>query len=191
MAQTNPLPAVQVAETVDAGAGWRYTPHVIIFFSSACIMVVELVAGRLTGRHLRASLYTWTSISGVVLAGMSIGSWVGGRMADRWPHQRLLGWMFLTASVACVACLLLNKLLADTSAVRNLAGSLRVGYPGRAFISMLAIFCAPAVTLGAISGDREDGAGSRAGRRPDDRIGLCAGRGREHSGHVPDRLLAD
>jgi hypothetical protein len=41
-------------------------PHVIIFFSSACIMVVELVAGRLIARHLGSSLYTWTSIIGVV-----------------------------------------------------------------------------------------------------------------------------
>ena len=32
---------------VSEGKGWRYAPHVIVFFSSAFIMVVELVAGRL------------------------------------------------------------------------------------------------------------------------------------------------
>ena len=63
---------VRVAEVVAAdaqpSAGWRFTPQVIVFFSSACVMVLELVAGRLTARHLGSSLYTWTSIIGVVLA---------------------------------------------------------------------------------------------------------------------------
>jgi spermidine synthase len=114
-------------------------------------MVVELVAGRLTGRHLGTSLYTWTSIIGVVLAGMSVGNWLGGRMADRWPHHRLLGWLFLASSIACASCLFLNKLLGDTLALTSVANSVGLGYPGRVFFSMLLIFSAPALALGTIS----------------------------------------
>jgi len=54
-----------------------------VFISSACIMVIELVAGRLIARHLGSSLYTWTSVIGVVLAGMALGNYVGGRLAGR------------------------------------------------------------------------------------------------------------
>src|SRR5437870_213016 len=81
--------------------GWLYTPHLIIFITSACVMVVELVAGRLIGRHLGSSLYTWTSIIAVVLAGMSIGNFLGGRMADRWKVESFLGWLFFIASAMC------------------------------------------------------------------------------------------
>ena len=58
-------------------------PSATVFFSSGCIMVLELVAGRLIARHLGSSLYTWTSVIGVVLAGITIGNYLGGRIADR------------------------------------------------------------------------------------------------------------
>jgi spermidine synthase len=131
-------------------AGWRYAPHSIIFFSSACIMVVELVAGRLTGRHLGTSLYTWTSIIGVVLAGMSVGNWLGGRMADRFEPRRLLGWLFLASSITCVICLLLNKLMAEVGQ-SDAGAEAGMSYPVRVFISMAIIFLLPALALGMIS----------------------------------------
>ena len=53
-------------------------PTATVFFSSACIMILELVASRLIARHLGASLYTWTSVIGVVLAGITLGNYVGG-----------------------------------------------------------------------------------------------------------------
>ena len=126
----------------------RFLPHAIIFLSSACIMIVELVAGRLIARHLGSSLYTWTSIIGVVLAGMSAGNFLGGRLADRVPPRRLLGWLFLASSVACAACLLLNKLAEDWAAAGPLAGA---SYPARVFISAAFIFLLPALALGTIS----------------------------------------
>src|SRR5512135_1560024 len=94
--------------------GWRYAPHVIVFFSSAFIMVVELVAGRLIARHLGNSLYTWTSIIGVILAGMSIGNYVGGRLADRWRPEQLLGPLFLSASLVCLSVVPLNQFFSDS-----------------------------------------------------------------------------
>ena len=125
--------------------GWRYTPHVIIFFSSTCIMVVELVAGRLMARYLGSSLYTWTSIIGVVLAGMSIGNCIGGKMADRWRPERSLGWLFLVASLSCVLCLVLNNLVADSQ------HEWTVIFPVRVILATLLIFLVPSMLLGTIS----------------------------------------
>lgn len=52
-----------------------------LFISSACGLIVEIVAGRLLAPYVGMSLYTWTAIIAVVLAGFSIGHWVGGRLA--------------------------------------------------------------------------------------------------------------
>ena len=141
--------------------GWRFTPHVIIFFSSACIMVVELVAGRLIARHLGSSLYTWTTIIGVVLAGMSIGNWIGGRLADRWKPKAFLGWLFMLASAACVLALLTNYLFADITseqASRWLPEWLRKYFiegqgkwVARIVLAVSVIFFPPALVLGTIS----------------------------------------
>lgn len=55
-----------------------------VFLSSACGLVVEIVAGRLIAPYVGMSLYTWTAIIAVVLAGLSIGHWIGGRLAPPW-----------------------------------------------------------------------------------------------------------
>ena len=54
------------------------TAYVITFIASFCILVIEIVAGRILAPFVGVSLYTWTSIIGVVLAGISIGAYLGG-----------------------------------------------------------------------------------------------------------------
>ena len=39
-----------------------WQPNLIVFLSSACIMVLELVAGRIIAPYVGVSLYTWTSV---------------------------------------------------------------------------------------------------------------------------------
>ncbi|MGO9567820.1 MAG: fused MFS/spermidine synthase [Desulfomonilaceae bacterium] len=125
--------------------GWRYAPHVIVFFSSAFMMVVELVAGRLIARHLGNSLYTWTSIIGVILAGMSVGNYLGGRLADRLRPEKLLGPLFLCASIVCLSVLPLNHFFSESYLLHDMM------WPLRTFLTVLAIFVLPALALGTIS----------------------------------------
>lgn len=63
----------------------------IVFISSFCLMVIELVAGRLMAPYLGVSLFTWTSIIGVILAGISLGNYVGGKIADSFGSREVLG----------------------------------------------------------------------------------------------------
>ena len=55
----------------------------VVFLSSAGALILEIAAGRLIAPYVGMSLYTWTAIIAVVLAGLSVGHWVGGRLADR------------------------------------------------------------------------------------------------------------
>jgi spermidine synthase len=120
-------------------------PHAVFFVSCACIMVVELTASRLVARHLGSSLYTWSAIIGVMLAGITAGNYLGGRLADRLPRVPLVGWLFL-ASAACVgAALGLNALLAATRPLRAL------GWPPRILLSVAAVFSMPAIAFGTLS----------------------------------------
>ena len=48
---------------------------------AAASLVVEIVAGRLLAPYLGMSLYTWTAVIAVVLAGFSVGHWAGGWIA--------------------------------------------------------------------------------------------------------------
>lgn len=79
----------------------------LVFLSSAFIMTLELVAARLVAAFLGVSLYTWTSVIGVVLAGISLGNYVGGKLADIYPPRKLLPALFLLASVLSLTVLFL------------------------------------------------------------------------------------
>src|SRR6056300_1615494 len=67
---------------------------------SANSMIVEIVAGRVLAPYVGMSLYTWTAIIAVVLAGFSAGHWVGGWVAHK-PRDRALritaGWTMAAA----------------------------------------------------------------------------------------------
>lgn len=68
---------------------------------SAASMVVEIVAGRMLAPYVGMSLYTWTSVIAVVLAGFSAGHWWGGRLADRPGTNPMAatGWALAAAAL--------------------------------------------------------------------------------------------
>jgi len=82
-------------------AGWA----AFAFVGSGCLLVLEIVAGRLLAPTLGVSLYTWTSVIGVVLAGVSLGNYLGGWIADRWPSRSALALVYATSSLASLAIL--------------------------------------------------------------------------------------
>jgi tetratricopeptide (TPR) repeat protein len=108
-------------------------------------MVLELVAARLIARHLGSSLYTWTAVIGVVLAGITIGNYIGGRIADRFPARKTLAVLFVLSSVACVVTVILNNL------VGQWLWLWRFGWPVLVFSHVSVVFLIPSTLLGTIS----------------------------------------
>ncbi len=51
--------------------------YIIMFIASFCTLVIEMVAVRILAPFVGVSIYTWTSIIGVILAGISsIGAYI-------------------------------------------------------------------------------------------------------------------
>jgi predicted membrane-bound spermidine synthase len=120
-------------------------PSLTVFLSSACIMIIELVASRLIARHLGSSLYTWTSVIGVVLAGITIGNYLGGRIADKYKPRNSLSVLFCLASIACVVIIILNNIIGEWIWLWQLS------WPMRVFSHITLVFLLPSVLLGTIS----------------------------------------
>ncbi|MCP5372898.1 MAG: fused MFS/spermidine synthase [Hyphomicrobiales bacterium] len=89
---------------------------VAVFVSSACGLVIEIVAGRLLAPYVGMSLYTWTAIIAVVLAGLSAGHWIGGLLAppqvDARRGARRVAAALAGAAVSSLASLVLLRVLA-------------------------------------------------------------------------------
>ncbi|MDQ6670605.1 MAG: fused MFS/spermidine synthase, partial [Chloroflexota bacterium] len=139
----------------------RPIAYVVVFVSSCCTLILELVAGRILAPFIGVSLYTWTSIIGVVLAGISLGNYLGGRIADRWPERRTLGVLLAAGGLASLAILPLINIataiptgdLIDSS--NRLGGVLSVDRASllilRIVIITTVIFFPPSFILGMVS----------------------------------------
>jgi spermidine synthase len=117
------------------------------FVASFCMLVIELVAARIMAPHVGVSLYTWTSIIGVILAGISIGAFAGGIIADRRPRSSTLGWLFLASGISALFIAPLADFIGTSPAIQQLAPTL----VARVLFIAVSVFFIPAFLLGMIS----------------------------------------
>lgn len=72
------------------------------------LMVIELIATRLMAPYVGSSIYTWTSVIGVILLGMSVGNYVGGMYVDRHGSRKTLSMLLAGTAVATFVSPLLS-----------------------------------------------------------------------------------
>lgn len=86
----------------------------LVFFTSAAVLVIEILAARLLAPYLGVSLEVFTGIIGVILAGISFGAWLGGRSADRTNPHRLPGPLLIAGGITALASPLIIDAIGPT-----------------------------------------------------------------------------
>lgn len=85
---------------------------VTLMLVSAASMALEIVAGRALAPYVGMSLYSWTVIIAVVLAGLSIGHWIGGLISDRLTNLKIsVALTLIFAAATTLASLGLLKVI--------------------------------------------------------------------------------
>lgn len=120
-------------------------PYATVLVSSFCVMVVELVAGRLVAKHLGSSIYTWTSVIGMILAGIALGNYVGGWIADRCRPVPTIAAVLGLAGLVSVAVPVIDRWVAEAVWLWTLS------WPMRVSLHVAAVFLLPAALLGTVS----------------------------------------
>ena len=138
---------------------------VTVFISSAVLLVIEITAGRLIAPYVGVTLYSWTSIIGVILAGLSLGNWIGGRMADRGVGEGTVGLVLVAAAATSLFSLFV------LTQVAPLLQASQLDLMSSSFVYVLCMFFLPSVLLGiptplltTLALDFSDRAGSIVGR---------------------------
>lgn len=89
----------------------RLLARSIVFFTSASVLVIEILAARILAPYVGVSLETFTGIIGVILAGISVGAWLGGRAADQRNPRSLVGPLLVAGGLASLASPLIVDLI--------------------------------------------------------------------------------
>lgn len=87
----------------------------IVAGTSAAVLVLEILAGRLLAPYVGVSLDTYTGIIGTILAGIAAGAWLGGTLADRIDPRRLIPLLLLAGGALAVATIPIVRVLGGTS----------------------------------------------------------------------------
>ena len=136
--------------------------------ASACSMALEIAAGRMIAPYVGMSLYSWTAVIAVVLAGLTLGHWIGGRLADAPGDapRRMLGVALALAAVFSIATIPLLRAISGAAVTGGgpvwgavVIAALVFGLP-----SLFAGTVAPLATFLALRGAGEGGEGRVLGR---------------------------
>jgi predicted membrane-bound spermidine synthase len=140
----------------------------IVFTVGVSTLGAEIAAARLMAPFFGASTIVWANTIATVLVALSIGYWLGGRLADRRPHLAGLARWVLVASVLLALVPLVADPFLDLSV--SAFDDIDVGAALGSLVGVLALVAVPVLLLGAVSPwairlsvDRVEDAGRTAG----------------------------
>jgi hypothetical protein len=115
---------------------------VLVFLSSAAVLVLEILAARLLAPYVGVTLEVYTAIIGVILGGIAVGSWWGGKAADRMDPRNLIGPLLIAGGALSFVTIPL---------VDGMGAGLRGGNAATTTVLTFAAFFAPAAVLTAVT----------------------------------------
>ena len=123
--------------------------YITVFFSGMTALAVELSASRLIGNVYGSSNLVWASVIGLILIYLTLGYWLGGKIADKFPtfavFYQILMWASFAVALVPMASRPILRISArafDQYQIAILAGS---------FVTILVLFIIPVTLIGMAS----------------------------------------
>ena len=123
--------------------------YITVFFSGMTALAVELSAARLIGNVYGSSNLVWACVIGLILIYLTLGYWLGGKIADKKPNARTFYGILMWASFSVGLIPLLSRpiLRFTTAAFEQMQTVVIAG----AFVTVLMLFIVPVTLVGMIS----------------------------------------
>ncbi|HRH45409.1 MAG TPA: fused MFS/spermidine synthase [Pyrinomonadaceae bacterium] len=123
----------------------KFLLEIVVFVSGALVMIYEIIGSRILAPYIGTSTYIWTSLIGVILGSLSLGYWLGGRMADRQPNSRILATVLFFGGAMISATILVQDFVLSMISV----GTMRIEF--KSIISALILFAPASVLFGFVT----------------------------------------
>jgi spermidine synthase len=121
----------------------------LVFVVGTGSLGAEIAAVRLLAPYFGASTIVWANTIGIVLVALSVGYWLGGRLADRHPHMRGLCLLALAAAALLAIVPFAADPLLDVAveALDRISAGAFIG----SLLAVLVLVAVPVLLLGAVS----------------------------------------
>ena len=129
--------------------GSRWPLLALVFVAGMTSMALEMCASRLLAPYYGTSLFVWANLIGLVLIYLSVGYFIGGRLADRYPSRRLLCAITAIAALFTGLIPFISRPVLDWSVGGLDTANASVFYGS--LLAVLALFSVPVTLLGFVS----------------------------------------
>jgi spermidine synthase len=116
-----------------------------VFVCGAVLLGLEIVGSRVLAPYFGSSIFVWGSLISTFLAGLTIGYYMGGFLADRRPRLLAMAVLILSAGVLVVI------LPVAAPPVNRTIASLDFGPRLNPLVATLCLFFLPSVFMGTVS----------------------------------------
>src|SRR5437879_3275071 len=137
------------AASPEPGSWRRELLLVLVFVGGATSLGIEFAAARLLAPFFGQSLFIWGTLIGLILIYLTVGYYVGGRVADRWPDPRLLYRITTVAALALGLIPLVARPILSFS--QQGFARLSLGIVVGSLLSVIVLFAVPVTLLGIVS----------------------------------------
>jgi predicted membrane-bound spermidine synthase len=127
--------------------GWLLI--LLVFIAGTCSLAVELSASRLLAPYFGTSLFVWANLIGLILLYLTIGYYVGGQLADRYPRPEVLYLLTTIAAFLIGIIPFISRPILSWSLTSFATYSISVFYGS--LVSVILLFAIPMILLGCVS----------------------------------------
>jgi len=110
-----------------------------------CMMALEILGGRLLQPAFGSGIDVWAAIISVFILSLSIGYWIGGRLADHSRSNTFLGWVIILAAAFFFLLTVYTRPFIDA-----LGANVHTARGGVLFAALV-LFLPPSLLLGCVS----------------------------------------
>lgn len=122
----------------------KFSLPFVVFLTGACVLIIEIVATRILSPYYGNTIFTVSSVIGIVLAALSVGYYFGGKYADKYPTEKVFYSIILISGLSVILLHLLALFL-----LPSLGYSLSI--VSGPIISAIILFFIPSLLLGTLS----------------------------------------
>ncbi len=123
----------------------KYLLETAVFICGAVVMIFELVGSRVLGPYFGTSIFVWSTLIGVILGSLSLGYFIGGKVADKKPRMIILASIIFIAAVFIALTLFIKSFVLNFLQIR--ITDIRIS----SVIASLVLFLPTSVLLGMVS----------------------------------------